>query len=579
MTLRHKALFFIFMILTGLMTILSVSLASILMRSFTQLERDQVRKNVERSQAAIQEEIAQLQRTAKDWSAWDDTYNFVKKQESTYITENFNASVFNNLNVNAIMIIQQASGQILYGQFIDLQTSEFMKIPLDLLQELKPGSRLISHTNSHQPIAGVIKVQDQPLLIVSHPVLNSQQQGEIRGALLMGRILNEPAIKSLENRTKLNINIYLLDQINQLSVLEDVYQQLAKPIDLQPHNSLFTNHDQILVKPENQDIVHGYTLIYGIDQQPIFLLKITAKRDIYQQGRLSLLYLMTALILVTIIFTVLALILLDKIILYRLFQLAYDVEKIRENHNLALRVNFSGDDELSYLAGQINQMLSELEISAKDLAIQQEKAERLLKNILPEDIVSQLKDNYQTIANSFGEVTILFADIVGFTQISAQITPDQLVSLLNSIFSEFDLLTDQLGLEKIKTIGDAYMVVGGLPIPRTDHAEAIADFALEMQKIIGKFYQATGEQLEIRIGINTGPAVAGVIGLRKFVYDLWGDAVNTASRMESSGLPGKIQVSADTYEKLKGKYYLEKRGLIEVKGKGQMETFWLINKL
>jgi class 3 adenylate cyclase len=316
-----------------------------------------------------------------------------------------------------------------------------------------------------------------------------------------------------------------------------------------------------------------------IDQQPIFLLKITAKRDIYQQGRLSLLYLMTALILVTIIFTVLALILLDKIILYRLFQLAYDVEKIRENHNLALRVNFSGDDELSYLAGQINQMLSELEISAKDLAIQQEKAERLLKNILPEDIVSQLKDNYQTIANSFGEVTILFADIVGFTQISAQITPDQLVSLLNSIFSEFDLLTDQLGLEKIKTIGDAYMVVGGLPIPRTDHAEAIADFALEMQKIIGKFYQATGEQLEIRIGINTGPAVAGVIGLRKFVYDLWGDAVNTASRMESSGLPGKIQVSADTYEKLKGKYYLEKRGLIEVKGKGQMETFWLINKL
>jgi class 3 adenylate cyclase/sensor domain CHASE-containing protein len=549
------------------------------MRSFAQLETDQVRKNVERSQAAIQEEIDQLQRTAKDWSAWDDTYNFVKKQESTYITENFNASVFNNLNVNSIMIMQQASGQILYGQFIDLQTSEFMKIPLDLLRQLKAGSRLISHENNDQAIAGVIKVQEQPLLIVSHPVLNSQQQGEIRGALLMGRILNEPAIKSLENRTKLNINIYDLEQVNKLFVLEQVYQQLAKPIDLQPHSFLFTDHDQILVKPENQDIVHGYTLIYGINQQPIFLLEITAKRDIYQQGRISLLYLMTALILVTIIFTVLALILLDKIILYRLFQLAYDVEKIRDNQNLALRVNFSGDDELSYLAGQINQMLSELEISAKDLAIQQEKAERLLKNILPEDIVCQLKDNHQTIANSFAEVTILFADIVGFTQISAQITPDQLVSLLNSIFSEFDLLTDQFGLEKIKTIGDAYMVVGGLPIPRDDHAEAIADFALEMQKIIGKFYQATGEQLQIRIGINTGPAVAGVIGLRKFVYDLWGDAVNTASRMESSGLPGKIQVSGHTYEKLKGKYYLEKRGLIEVKGKGQMETFWLINKL
>jgi len=205
MTLRRKALFFIFMILTGLMTILSVSLASILMRSFAQLETDQVRKNVERSQAAIQEEIAQLQRTAKDWSAWDDTYNFVNKQESAYITENFNASVFNNLNVNTIMIIQQASGQILYSQFIDLQTSEFMKIPLDLLQQLKPGSRLISHQNNNQAIAGIISVQDQPLLLVSHPVLNSQQQGKIEGALIMGRILNEPAIKSLENRTKLNI--------------------------------------------------------------------------------------------------------------------------------------------------------------------------------------------------------------------------------------------------------------------------------------------------------------------------------------------------------------------------------------
>jgi class 3 adenylate cyclase/sensor domain CHASE-containing protein len=548
------------------------------MRSFAQLETDQVRKNVERSQAAIQEEIAQLQRTVKDWAVWDDTYNFVKKQESTYITENFNASVFNNLNVNSIMIMHQASGKILYGQFIDLQTSEFIAIPADLLQQLKPASPLISHQNNHQAIAGVIKVQDQPLLLVSSPVLNSQQQGQIQGAFLMGRILNEPAIKSLENRTKLNINIYSLDQINKFPVLEQVYQQLEKPINLQIHSSIFTNHDQILVKPENREIVNGYTLIYGIDQQPIFLLEITVKRDIYQQGRLSLFYLMTALILVTIIFTVLALILLDKIILYRLFQLAYDVEKIRDNQNLALRVNFTGDDELSYLGGQINQMLTELEISAKDLAIQQEKAERLLRNILPEDIVCQLKDNHQTIANSFAEVTILFADIVGFTEISAQITPDQLVSLLNSIFSEFDLLTDQLGLEKIKTIGDAYMVVGGLPLPRADHAEAIADFALEMQKIIGKFYQATGEALEIRIGINTGPAVAGVIGLRKFVYDLWGDAVNTASRMESSGLPGKIQVSASTYEKLKGKYYLEKRGLIEVKGKGTMETFWLIDK-
>lgn len=210
---------------------------------------------------------------------------------------------------------------------------------------------------------------------------------------------------------------------------------------------------------------------------------------------------------------------------------------------------------------------------------EREKSEKLLHNILPEAIADRLKQNPGAIAEQFNEVTILFADIVGFTPLSERLKPLELVSLLNQIFSKFDRLAQQLGLEKIKTIGDAYMVAAGLPIPKADHAEAIAEMALFMQAAIDNFRTERGECLQIRIGINTGMVVAGVIGTNKFIYDLWGDAVNVASRMESSGEPGNIQVTAATYDRLQDKYIFQKRGTIQVKGKGEMETYWLIGRV
>ena len=157
-------------------------------------------------------------------------------------------------------------------------------------------------------------------------------------------------------------------------------------------------------------------------------------------------------------------------------------------------------------------------------------------------------------------------------------SPLELVNLLNQMFSTFDKLAQKYGLEKIKTIGDAYMVAGGLPVPRGDHAEAVAQMALDMQEAIKQFQADLGEPFQIRIGINTGPVIAGVIGIKKFIYDLWGDTVNVASRMESSGIPGRIQVSATTYDILKDKFLLEKRGAVLIKGKGEMITYWLTEK-
>jgi class 3 adenylate cyclase/CheY-like chemotaxis protein len=233
---------------------------------------------------------------------------------------------------------------------------------------------------------------------------------------------------------------------------------------------------------------------------------------------------------------------------------------------------------LHELNEQLNDEIERRQKMEEDLRREKSKSEELLLNILPELIAEQLKKRSGAIANRFDEVTILFADIANFTQLADHISALELVSLLNRIFSCFDRLTERYGLEKIKTIGDSYLVVGGLPIPRADHAIAIANLALDMQQEIKKFYRWDGEPFEMRIGINTGQVVAGVIGLKKFIYDLWGDAVNVASRMESQGIIGEIQVSTPTYQLLKENYVFEPRGEISIKGKGDMFTYLLKGK-
>jgi class 3 adenylate cyclase len=208
----------------------------------------------------------------------------------------------------------------------------------------------------------------------------------------------------------------------------------------------------------------------------------------------------------------------------------------------------------------------------------QKQSEQLLLNILPQGIVTRLKENPGTIAHQYDEVTVLFADIVDFSRLSAHLTPAELISLLNDIFSIFDELADRHDLEKIKTIGDAYLVVGGLPLPRPDHAQAIASMALDMHLAIREFKTRDGEPFAMRLGINTGPVMAGIIGRKKFSYDLWGNTVNIASRMASLGLSGHTQVTQTTYDRLCGEFTFSERGIIDVKGKGEMNTYLLVDR-
>ncbi len=219
--------------------------------------------------------------------------------------------------------------------------------------------------------------------------------------------------------------------------------------------------------------------------------------------------------------------------------------------------------------------LQQLQTEKELLQIEKDKSENLLLNILPKAVADRLKQGEQTIANGHATVTVLFADLVGFTELARRTSPADLVSLLNAIFTAFDLLVEKHQLEKIKTIGDSYMLAGGIPLHRADHAQAVADIALEMIQTLASLNAEKGTNLRVRIGINTGPIVAGVIGKRKFTYDLWGDTVNLASRMESSGVPGLVHVSETTFEALKTEFDLEERGITQVKGVGEVRTYFL----
>jgi adenylate cyclase len=242
-----------------------------------------------------------------------------------------------------------------------------------------------------------------------------------------------------------------------------------------------------------------------------------------------------------------------------------------------LLMNIMGVASILYAVMRYFQSQKERTLLA--LSLEQAKSEKLLLNILPQSIAARLKDNDMRIADSHESVTILFADIVGFTKLTDVMKPAELVELLSQLFSRFDNLAENYGLEKIKTIGDGYMVVGGAPLAQADHANIIASLALQMQKALAEFNAQTGRQLQMRIGISSGPVVAGVIGTTKFAYDMWGDPVNMAARMEKASLPDAIHVSEATYQLLKQHYQLESRGLMPIKGKGEVNTYLLHGEL
>ncbi len=228
--------------------------------------------------------------------------------------------------------------------------------------------------------------------------------------------------------------------------------------------------------------------------------------------------------------------------------------------------------------GMNRKMHQSLQVAHQQIKIEQERSEKLLLNILPGSIADRLRNSDKTIADGFADVTVMFADIVNFTQVAANMSPSQVFAMLNRIFSAFDELAEHYGLEKIKTIGDAYMVAGGLNEDLSDYSAAVADMAIAMRELLRKDFAINASHLEVRIGIGTGPIVAGVLGKKKFIYDLWGDTVNIASRITSEGVPGMIQCDTMTYHRLAINFDFHEPQTIYLKGKGNMTVYRLIGR-
>ena len=573
MNLRPKTLLLTTVPLLGFLLLVYASLSVILQRSYSRLEQQDAQRNVQRVEEALVSDLNQIRSLTEDWAAWDETYAFVQDGNAAYVESNFQKYAFESLRINVIVLVN-TNGEVMYSQGYDLENGVFAPVSPSFLEQMQEGSPLLKFPHLAHHYQGLMPGDDQMLLAVVEPILRSDATGPPMGAILMGRYLDDAVVADLAQRTQLDLTVHPTINRGIEASLQPILQRLMAGSQTDGL-ALDQASTPTLLQPQDQRLLKGYALWPNIYGQPQTLLEMTLPRDIHRQGQLSHRSLGLALLGACIISTGAILLLLDRVILRRVVKLSQEVQHIGRSNDLTQRVAVRGNDELSQLGQRINDMLGELQISAEKLQEEQQRAENLLLNILPEPIADELMQTQASVPQHFDEVTILFADIVGFTSLSSRLSPIQLVNLLNQIFSAFDRLAEQFSLEKIKTIGDAYMVAAGLPSPRPDHVEAIAEMALAMQQVTATFEAEVGVPLQIRIGINTGVVVAGVIGTKKFIYDLWGDAVNVASRMESLGEPGLIQVTANTYERLKNSYQLEPRGSIYVKGRGEMETYWL----
>jgi adenylate cyclase len=563
MTLRVKTFIILTIVSVALLFLQSAGAKLVLDSSYRKLEEKDARRNLSRVQNLFQESLEQMGRSIGGLAHLTETYRFMKGEgelEKRYLTQ----AQFEHAKWDFLLLVDR-EGHVKLSKAYDASSHAFVSPPSALQKTVSKDLRDFQPRDTRGSLAGVWMVDRQAYMFASQWILSSELGGEPAGVLIAGRAITPEVVKLLSEKLRLDIHLaHVYGGVDR-----DDQDKIARATtDLQ--------------QPKFFDIDVDFTRLFldikDYRGQAAIQLEVILKRDFHQQARANSFYLFATVLLVGCAFSALVYLIMDRMVLARISKLSQDIVAVKAAESFDVRVRTLGHDELGGLADTINEMLQAQGKMHALLEIEQKKTEDLLLNILPRQVVDRLKEDSSAIAERFNDVTILFADIVGFTQLSATISPEELVNTLNSIFTGFDQLVQKHGLEKIKTIGDAYMVVGGLPERRSDHVQAVASLALDMQAFMEEYNQRENKVLQIRTGIHSGPVVAGVIGTRKFLYDLWGDAVNTASRMESSGLPGSIQVTMSTYHTLKAQFELEPRGQIEVKGKGLMDTFFLKKK-
>ena len=561
MKLLTKASLIISLTLLIVLSLFYLIMNHILLEKYTTLESMEIQGDLERILDAIRYEIKINNNKLGDWAIWNETYQFIQDHNQDYIKDNLSNDEMTTLGIN-VMIFIDKNKKIVATRKYPLNSSWQIA---ELIQYIQHSPNLLSHSYKESASYGLVTLSNSLIILASRPILRNDKTGPIMGTLLFGKFFDATLSQAIIQRLRLNIRFYSFVEAHQHPYLQPTLAALA-------------TSPSFWVSPRNEQLVEGFTWFYDLNNQPSLLIHLSKNRPIYQQGLQLINRFLISLTLAGCLFLGISLLLIRQLVLSRLFQLVKDVQIITRSGDVSQRVQVVGQDELAILSQEINAMLDSLEDKSQALAVEKEKTESLLNNILPVSIAQRMKQGETMIAEHFDNATILFSDIVGFTQWAAHMTPAKLVAILNQIFSEFDLIADHYGLEKIKTIGDAYMVVAGVPKPCELHIEIMALMALEMRDKVIELNKLFNFDISIRIGISTGEVIAGIIGKRKFAYDLWGGVVNTAARMESHGVAGKIQCTETIYQLLQPTFEFENRGLIEVKGKGNMQTYFLVGK-
>lgn len=561
MKLLPKASWIISLTLLIVLSIFYLIMNHILLEKYASLEQMEIQGDLERILDAIRYEIKINNNKLGDWAIWNETYQFIQDHNPSYIKNNLSNDELVTLGINVMVFVNKDKKIVATRKYPHNSSWPVA----ELIEYLQNSPNLLSHHFKESTVYGLVTLSNTLMLLASRPILRNDKTGPIMGTLIFGKFFDQGLSQAITQRLRLNIRFYS-------------FQEAQQHLNLQPVITVLATPKPFLVLPKNKQLVEGFTWFYDLNNQPSLLIHLSKNRPIYQQGLQLLNRFLVALTLSGLLFLGISLLLIRQLVLSRLFQLVRDVQMITRSGDVSQRVQVVGQDELAVLSQEINAMLNSLEDKSQALAVEKEKTESLLNNILPISIAQRMKQGETMIAEHFDHATILFSDIVGFTQWAAHTTPARLVEILNRIFSEFDFIADRYGLEKIKTIGDAYMVVAGVPKPCKAHIEIMALMALEMRDKVFELNKLFNFDISIRIGVSTGEVIAGIIGKRKFAYDLWGDVVNTAARMESHGVAGKIQCTETIYQLLQSTFEFENRGLIEVKGKGSMQTYFLVGK-
>lgn len=574
MSIRVRALLLLGLVLTLSTVVLYLVIARLQTANYNALERASAERDLERISRIILADLDNRGFVATDYGSWDQTYDFVTGLRPDYPEENFSSLTMSDLKMGFV-IIANRTGAIAFSNSVNLNTGARRVVPEALYAYLNPAGSFLAEQSEAEDINGFLHSGDDVVLGSVAPVLRSDDSGPREGFLFIGRTLDTALMAQFEQQLQLSMAFYK----RRAEGFDRGSTAVIDAIQAQGTDREFATYaPRTLVQYIDEQTLMGHVLFADPHGQPILLATARIPRTIHQAGQRSLTTLLIALAVAGSALIATVLVVLDRLVLRRLSRLGHEVSAIGRSQDFGLRVAATGTDEFSRVGTSVNWMLEQLEISNRKLEEEHERAEGLLLNILPEPIAQRLKSDPRSIAQSYDEVSILFADLVGFTEMSARMPAADLVDLLNGLFSRFDDLASELGLEKIKTIGDAYMVVSGLPEPDEHHADKLAEMALRMLDETRAFSAERAIDLSLRVGINSGVVVAGVIGKNKFIYDLWGDAVNLASRMESSGQVGAIQLTQATRERLSYRFKVIERGPVEVKGRGQMHTYLLVGR-